>query len=184
MMEGLGSVERVKKLRIEPVNAGLVRFFASLEDIHAAPAGPELIHSLSIEGTISLPELEILSIEPKANYQPFAQCSATVEPVRRLVGTRINAGFREAVLTAMGRTRGCTHFLALAMDVAASHTLTLFLRMRGSVPFEGRGQPEGAWIGTGLGFEPRLENACMGLRSESPVIVNAKAFRETSGKTD
>ena len=183
-MEGLGSVERVKKLRVEPVDSGLVRFFASLEDVHAGPKGPELIHSLSIEGTISLPDLEILSIEPRVNYQPFPQCSASVEPVRKLVGVRINAGFREAVLTTMGRTRGCTHFLALAMDVAASHTLTLFLRMRGAVPFEGRGFPEGAWIGTGLGFEPRLENACVGLRSESPVIVNAKAFREASGKTD
>jgi Protein of unknown function (DUF2889) len=176
-MEGPGSIERVKRLRIEPVDAGSVRFFAALDDIHAGPEGPECLHSLSIEGVISLPDLEILAIEPRANRQPFPSCAASVEPVRRLVGTRIDAGFRAAVLEKMGRTRGCTHFLALVMDIAASHTLTLFLRMRGAVPFEGRGLPEGAWIGTGLGFEPRLENACIALESASPVMAHAKAFR-------
>lgn len=179
-MRGIGSVERVKKLKVEPVGDDLVRFFASLEDIHESPAGTELIHSLSIEGTISLPDLVIRSVEPRVNHQPFGPCSASVEPVRGLVGAKINAGFREHVLTLMGRTRGCTHFLALAMDVAASHTLTLFMRMRSRVPHEGKGAAEGAWIGTGLGFEPRLENACVALRSESPVIRDAKAFRGES----
>lgn len=173
-MDSVRTAERVKKLRIEPVDDSLLRFRASLDDVSHDDTGDEMIHSLSIEGTISLPDLVIRTIEPYARQQPYQVCAKSLDPVRKLVGLRIGPGFRAHVLSALGGTSGCTHFLTLVLDLAASHTLSLFLRMRAKVRFDSRNDPDGAWIGTGLAIEPRLENACIALTSESPVIKTAK----------
>ncbi len=175
-MKVIRTAERVKRLSIEAVDDHMVRFKASLDDTCLNPDGKEVIHSLAIEGTISLPELEILSITPTANKQPYRECGASLDPVRQLVGLRIGTGFRAQVMELLGKTKGCTHFLTLALDIAAAHTLTIFLRMRDEVAFEGRDAPDGTWIRMGLKIEPRLENACIALTSDSRVIVNAKRF--------
>ena len=168
------TAERVKKLKIEPVDDTLMRFRASLEDTSQDGAGDEIIHSLSIEGTISLPDLVIRTIEPHASYHPYRECGASLAPVRKMVGITIGPGFRANVQDLMGGASGCTHFLSLALDLAASHTLSLFLRMRDSAAFASRNDPGNAWIGVGLALEPRLENACIALTSLSPVITRAK----------
>jgi hypothetical protein len=173
-MDSARTAERVKKLRIEPVDDSLLRFYASLDDASHDDTGDERIHSLSIEGTISLPDLVIRTIEPHAHHQPYEACAKSLDPVRKLVGLRIGPGFRARVLSTLGGTSGCTHFLTLVLDLAASHTLSLFLRMRSKVRFDTRNDPDGAWIGTGLAIEPRLENACIALTSDSPVIKIAK----------
>ena len=172
------TAERIKKLRIEPVDATLVRFHASLDDISHGDTPDEVIHSLSIEGTISLPDLMIRTIEPRADHQPYGECARSLDPVRQLAGICIGPGFRENVLLRLGRTKGCTHFLTLVLDLAASHTLSLFLRMRAEVAFNVRTNRDGSWIGTGLKIEPRLENACIALRSDSPVIEKGKQHVE------
>ncbi len=173
-MDSFRTAERVKKLMIEPVDDALVRFHASLDDVSHGDTPDEVIHSLSIEGTISLPDLVIQTIEPRAHHQPYQECAKSLDPVRQLVGARIGPGFRAHVLSLLGRTSGCTHFLTLVLDLGASHTLSMFLRMRAKVPFDGRNRADGTWTGTGLAIEPRLENACIALRSDSPVITKAK----------
>jgi hypothetical protein len=173
-MDSVRTAERVKKLRIEPVDDSLLRFHASLDDVSHDDTGDEVIHSLSIEGTISLPDLVIRAIEPRAHHQPYQECAKSLDPVRQLVGAHIGPGFRAHVLSILGRTNGCTHFLTLVLDLAASHTLSLFLRMRAKVPFDSRNRHDGVWTGIGLAIEPRLENACIALTSDSPVIEKAK----------
>jgi hypothetical protein len=173
-MDGSRTAERVKKLKIEPVNDTLVRFRASLEDVSRDGAGEELIHSLALEGTISLPDLVIRTIEPKSYRQPHDGCAASLAPVRKLVGVCIGPGFRAKVLDAMGRTKGCTHFLSLALDLGASHTLSLFLRMRSQMRFDLRGESAPRWIATGLAIEPKLENACIALTSQTDLVQTAK----------
>ena len=175
------SAERTKKLKIVPVRDNLVRFQASLEDRSSDAEGGELIHALTLAGTISLPDLVIRSIEATVDRQPFPECGASLAPVQQLLGRSIAAGFRAHVLEIMGRTRGCTHFMTLALDLAAAHTLTVFLRMRARVPYEDRNRPDGVWIGTGLKVEPRLENACVALSADSPVVKTAKTYKESGG---
>lgn len=173
-MVGARRARRTKSLDVEPIGDDRLRFRLELDDRSLSPEGDELIHSLAIEGELSLPDLVIRAIEPFAYHQPYPECGASLEPVRRLVGTRIGPGFRDTVLRTMGRTRGCTHFLTLALDLAGAHTLSVFLRMRERVPFATRHDPDGAWMQVGLEVEPRLENACTALRSESPVMRQAK----------
>lgn len=171
------SAERVKRLKVEPVNDSLLRFHASLVDTAYDANGDELIHSLSIDGTISVPELEILTAEPYVVQQPHPECTKSLDPVRNLVGCRIGPGYRSKVQGILGGTSGCSHFLTLAFDLGASHTLSLFLRMRSQGQFENRNAPEGFWIRNGLKIEPRLENACIALTSDSTTIANAKRER-------
>ena len=56
------NMERVKRLGIEPVSPSLVKFRASLEDVFQSPDGPETVHSLVLEGTLSVPDLVIMSV--------------------------------------------------------------------------------------------------------------------------
>lgn len=168
------SAERTKKLKISPAGDNLVSFHVSLEDRTAEGAGGEVIHSLAIDGTISLPDLVIRSAEPTATLHPYPECSASLDPVRRLVGIAIGPGYRTRVQEIMGGTKGCTHFLALALDLAASHTLTLFLRMREEEQFANRNVKGNKWIRLGLAAEPRLENACIALTSDSRMVKEAK----------
>ena len=170
--------KRVKSLEVEPRENG-VAFMLRLDDTSHSPQGDELIHSLGLEGELSLPELEIKSIKAHAYKHPYPECAASLAPVQQLVGTRIGPGFRDAVVKAMGRTRGCTHFLSLALDLAAAHTLSVFLQMRSRAPFAARNDGEDVWMRAGLEIEPRLENACIALRTESPVIQRARAARKS-----
>lgn len=171
------STRRVKTLDVEPIDPGGLKFRLTLEDKTHSADGEELIHSLAIEGELSLPDLVIRAIQPHAYHQPYPECAASLSPVQQLVGTRIGPGFRDRVLEVMGRSRGCTHFLSLALDLAAAHTMSVFLQMRARVPFEARNLSDGDWMGAGLDIEPRLENACIALRTESPIMARAKEKR-------
>ena len=172
--------EREKKLRIEPVDDSRVCFHASLIDTSIDEAGNELIHSLRLSGVVSLPDLIIREIDAESVHQPYTACLESVAPMEGLVGLTIGPGYRSKVMALLGGVKCCSHFLTLALDLAATHTLITFLRMRAKIAFEGRHSPDGAWIGTGLKMEPRLENACIALTSESPVIVNAKRYLEAT----
>jgi DUF2889 family protein len=169
--------KRSKSLEVEPIDADRVKFVLTLEDKGHSSEGEEIIHSLQITGTVAVPSLEILTIEPRAVRHPYSQCAASLEPVREMVGTRIGPGFRARVIELMGRTKGCTHFMSLVMDLGAAHTLTTFLRMRERVPYAARNLPDGEWMRVGLEIEPRLENACIALQSTSPIIQGARKAR-------
>jgi len=174
------TAKRTKSLDIEPLDETRVRFVLTLEDKSHGASEEELIHSLEITGLLSLPDLEILEIEPRAFHQPYAECAASLEPVRKMVGAKIGRGFRTRVLETMGRTLGCTHFMTLLLDLASAHTLTMFLRMRARVPLPHREIPDGEWLRIGLEIEPRLENACTALRTEASTIRKARGIPDGS----
>lgn len=168
------TARRKKWLEVEPIDATRARFLLGLEDTSPSDTGVETIHALEIAGVLSIPGLEILEIEPRAILHPYPECAVSLDPVRQMVGARIGAGFRARVLDVMGRTRGCTHFMSLMLDLTAAHTLTTFLRMRERAEYETRKAPDDDWTRTGLALVPELENACIALRADSPVIRNAR----------
>jgi len=173
-MNSTRSAERTKSLKIEPVSEDLVCFESTLIDHSEGPDGSDLIHSLSIKGTISLPDLTIRSIEATALHQPYPECAASLDPVRQLVGLRIRSGYSNRVRELLGGTAGCSHFLALALDLGASHTLTTYLRVREKVQSSQINQQNSKWMRAALVIEPRLENACIALQSESRPVKQAK----------
>ncbi len=176
-MSAVRSMERVKRLGIESVSASLVKFRASLEDICTSPEGSEVVHSLLLEGTLSIPDLVIMTVEPYAKVQPHAECKASLAPMQRLVGQSISKGYSSRVRDLLGGTAGCSHFMAMALDLAASHTLCLFLQIRDRVKREDDGLDGVLRTRVALTLEPRLENACIALTSRSPQIQHAKQTR-------
>lgn len=177
------TAKRSKSLDVGLVDAGRAWFKLELEDRSAGPGGGELIHKLEIEGELSLPQLEILRIEPRTLHQPYAECGASLDPVRQMVGARVGPGFRARVLELMGRELGCTHYLTLMLDLGAAHTLSLFLRMRERASYAGRREPGSAWLRAGLAIEPKLEGACIALRRGSPVMAAASDLVNTTVDT-
>lgn len=171
--------DRNTSLRVEPIDHRSVRFISTLMDTFRSPAGENRIHDLLLEGVLSLPDLTILSIRAEAIEQPFRACDASVEPMKRLEGVRIGPGFRQTVVEKIGGVQGCSHFLSMALDLGALHTLTTYLQMEAEAPRQGEGADDGRWMAIGLRVEPRLVDACIGLARESPVIQAAQ--RRLSG---
>jgi len=172
------SVQRSKSLRVDPLDAQTVRFTATLEDHSEGPEGREVIHSLVLEGTISIPDLVIRSVAARALQQPYRECAASVEPMAQLVGLKIGRGFTQKVLDLLGGVRGCSHFLALVMDLSAAHTLTTYLRLRDRVALATSDDDDSDWTRVALQLEPRLENACIGLQADWRPMRNARRKRD------
>lgn len=173
-MDQQRTARRTKSLEVAPIDETKFRFSLALEDKSFTDDGEDLIHSLRIDGEMSIPDLVVLSIEPVVIHHPYPECGASLAPFRALVGAKIGTGFRARVLEAMGRERGCTHFMTLALDLGAAHTLSTFLRMSAKASYSQRHSSDGEWMRAGLAIEPRLENACVALRSGMPAIENAR----------
>lgn len=169
------TIERTKQLRLTALEGDAFGFESTLVDIGwmlDEGDGREVVHRLAIRGTIHPESFELADIEPSFEVQPFGVCGLAVEAVRSLEGLRVARGYRRSVLDLMGATKGCSHFLSVALELSQLHTLITYTRMRHAVPRKPRTDPE--WLRRGLGIEPRLENACLALAEDSPVILAAK----------
>jgi len=171
---------RTKTLDVEPLDDTSFRFRLTLEDRSNLDGDEDRIHSLLIEGVLTVPDLVIQSIEAVAIRQPYPECVVSLAPVKLLAGAKIGPGFRNRVLEVMGKTKGCTHFLTLALDLAAAHTLTTFLRMYQTADYKMRDKG-GNWMKAGLQVEPRLENACVALQSGGRIMTLAHGQTDSDG---
>lgn len=157
--------QRTKTLKVFPQGADRLGFLSKLEDYSEIGDRKELIHSLELEGTLSLPDLTFLSIQARSIQQPYRACQQSLEPLQRLVGMSIRPGFSERVKELLGGTAGCTHFLSLVMDVAMSQAFAIYLKIRAQEPDVETDSSE--WTRIGLDIEPRLENACIALATDA-----------------
>jgi len=172
------SARREKSLDVLPVSDTQLRVVATLRDTSVAlddPADCELIHDLRLEATITVPDLVIQEISAHAQQQPYDQCAFSVAPVAGLRGLSLKRGYRRQVLEILGGTRGCSHFLTLALDLSAANVLSIYLRMRAELPNTPASRADGSWARAGLQVEPALMNACLALAADSPVQLRALA---------
>lgn len=170
------STHRDKRLDVLPLSATRLQLEARLRDISVAvenESDVEIIHDLRITAIVSVPDLTILEIAGYADQQPYSECSYTAAMVRKLEGLTLNRGYRREVLALLGGTRGCSHFLTLALDLSATHVLSIYMRMRDEVENTPANRRDGTWTRKGLQIEPKLRDACFALRSDSPVYIQA-----------
>lgn len=83
-----------------------------------APGDP--VHGIAARVTIDR-DFEVLAIETDLEFMPFSYCQGGAANTGKLVGTRLDKGWRRSVREAMGATHGCTHLaelLCLAPTVA------------------------------------------------------------------
>lgn len=168
---------REKWVDVVPLSDGALWFEAGLRDTGTDLVDDrkvDVIHALRLEGLVTLPDLVIRAVRGHADVQPYDHCGLSLVPIQKLAGLRLTRGYRREVLSVMGGTLGCSHFLTLALDLSGANILSIYLRMRRHVPYTVETRRDGSWIDVGLQVEPRLENACVGLASDSPVIAQVR----------
>ncbi|GAF43602.1 hypothetical protein RW1_009_00260 [Rhodococcus wratislaviensis NBRC 100605] len=172
------TARREKWLDVLPLTDTRLQLRANLIDTSVAldnSSDVEVIHNLRIEATVSVPGLEILEIQGFADQQPYGECAFTAAKVGELKGLTLKRGYRREVLAILGGTRGCSHFLTLALDLSATHVLSIYLRTREMVENTPSNREDGTWTRKGLQVEPQLIDACFALRADSPVQSRAKS---------
>jgi hypothetical protein len=91
--------------------------YRSREQGELAP--PSTVHNMLLRVTVD-DHLTIRAIETSLPTIPFAECSLTADPVQKLVGARLGAGWRQAIEDAMGGVAGCTHLRELLFNLATA----------------------------------------------------------------
>lgn len=181
------TARRQKSLDVTPLPGARLRVLSTLRDTSTSVADPddvEVIHDLRLDVAVTLPGLEITDVSGHAEHQPYGQCALTVAPLQRLRGLSLTRGYRREVMQRLGGTRGCSHFLTLALDLSAANVLSIYLRMRAETENTAATRADGRWAGTGLLIEPRLLNACLALAEDSPVQELAREALQQRQRDD
>jgi hypothetical protein len=125
-----------------------------------APGEP--IHHMRVRVTVD-DALTIRAIASAIDDAPFDHCQGAVDPVQKLVGTTLGAGWRKAIEGAMGGVAGCTHLRELLFNVATAAFQTIPVHL--SQQREARGEalePDAA--------APYFLGKCLSWDREGPVV--------------
>ncbi len=80
----------------------------------------EPVHAINVRISVNQ-DLEVTNIDTDLEAMPFAFCQGGDANASKLIGSRLDRGWRRSVREAMGSTKGCTHLselLTLAPTVA------------------------------------------------------------------
>ena len=88
----------------------------------------DAIHHMRIRVTVD-DSLKIVAIQTALASAPFAECQAAADPMAKLIGVTLGAGWRKAIDGAIGGVAGCTHLRELLFNVAtaAFQTIPVYL---------------------------------------------------------
>ena len=84
----------------------------------------EAIHHMRIRVTVDA-TLTIRAIATAMESAPFGECQAATDPMQKLVGATLGAGWRKAIDTAIGGVAGCTHMRELLFNLATAAFQTI-----------------------------------------------------------
>ena len=87
-----------------------------------APGEP--VHHMRIRVTVD-DSLTITDIATSIDSAPFPECQAATDPMKKLVGVTLGAGWRKAIEGAIGGVAGCTHLRELLFNVATAAFQTI-----------------------------------------------------------
>ena len=87
-------------------------------------AAGEAIHHMRIRVTVD-DSLTIREIATAMDSAPFSECQAAADPMTKLVGVTLGAGWRKAIDGAIGGVAGCTHLRELLFNVATAAFQTI-----------------------------------------------------------
>ena len=120
------------------------------------------IHHMRVRVTVD-DALTIRAIQTAMDAAPFGYCQNAVDPVQRLVGSTLGAGWRKAIEGAIGGVAGCTHLRELLFNVAtaAFQTIPIYL----SKQREARGEKRDPDAPT-----PYFIGKCLSWDREGPVV--------------
>lgn len=82
------------------------------------------IHHMRIRVTVD-DALKITDIATAMNSAPFPECQWAADPMKKLIGVTLGAGWRKAIESAIGGVGGCTHLRELLFNVATAAFQTI-----------------------------------------------------------
>ena len=84
----------------------------------------EALHDMWIRLTVD-ESLRVQDIEAVTDGSPYAVCPAITPNFKRMIGTRVGAGWRAAIRDKLGGAEGCTHLVEMlgAMGTVTFQTL-------------------------------------------------------------
>jgi cytidylate kinase len=94
---------------------------------------PSVVHKMVVSLTLSIPKLEVLSVDVEMPITPMKECAEIISSLQKLKGISIASGFAGTVRKLFGKTEGCLHLnnLILSMGSAAMQGLwSYFSRVR------------------------------------------------------
>jgi hypothetical protein len=140
------------------------------------PAGGA-IHHMRVRVTVD-DTLTIRAIATAMDAAPFDNCQQAVDPVQKLVGATLGAGWRKAIESAMGGVAGCTHLRELLFNVATAAFQTIPIEL--SRQREARGEPRDPDAPV-----PYFLGKCLSWDREGPVVqrVLPMYYRPPAGKS-
>ena len=124
------------------------------------PAGAH-VHDMGVRLTLD-ESMVVRDIAVSTNEAPYEPCFAVAPAFRALVGVRIGAGWRKAVLAAVGGVKGCTHLRELLLPVA-----TVAFQTMGSWPKDGEVATE--WNPSRSAAKPYFLDGCRAWDSSGDV---------------
>lgn len=122
----------------------------------AGIAAGEPIHAMQVRITVD-DDLLVRAAEAVTDAAPFTICGDIAPAFGALVGLRIGAGWRRAVLERMAGVRGCTHLTDLLLGPVVTTALQ-------TVAAE-RSRRE-----TSNGGRPALVDSCHAFASDGPIV--------------
>lgn len=156
------------------------RFFPSIYYSRNQFIDPGIVHEMTVQLDIALPDLEIKKAAAVMNEVPMDSCREIEAFVQKMVGLKIKPGFTRKVRALLGGVEGCLHLtnLILTMGSAAMQGFWAhYSRRRG-----------GAKAVRAPEFDPGLlKDSCWMWRGDGPLFTRMKKMQEEkkeAGGTD
>ena len=87
-------------------------------------AAGQPVHNMHIRVTVD-DEMVIREIATAMDDTPYAECGQGVDPMQKMVGTKMGPGWRVAIERALGGVQGCTHLRELLFNMATAGYQTI-----------------------------------------------------------
>lgn len=121
------------------------------------------LHHMHIRVTLD-DSLTIRDIVTAMDSAPFGECQSATDPMKKLIGVTLGAGWRRAIESAVGGVAGCTHLRELLFNVATAAFQT--------IPAYRSQQREAAGeLPDPTGAPPYYLGKCMSWDFEGPVVA-------------
>jgi hypothetical protein len=120
------------------------------------------IHHMRVRVTVD-DKLTIRAVQTAMEAAPFGYCQNAVDPVQRLVGATLGAGWRKAIEGAMGGVEGCTHLRELLFNLATAAFQTIPIHLAKQREARGEQRDPGAPA-------PHFLGKCKSWDREGPVV--------------
>ena len=96
------------------------RFFPSLYYSRNRYIDPGIVHKMTVQLDIALPDLEIRQATAVMNEVPIGDCREIEAFAKKLVGLRIRPGFTRKVRSLLGGVEGCLHLTNLILTMGSA----------------------------------------------------------------